>query len=87
MRRVVVTGMGVISSIGNNIKEVTNSLQTLKSGISLNEINKEMGLRSHISGNIKKLELTLKKLLFHPICKWDFHEKLEVYQNCYPINR
>ena len=56
MRRVVVTGMGVISSIGNNIKEVTNSLQTLKSGISLNEINKEMGLRSHISGNIKKLE-------------------------------
>ena len=57
MRRVVVTGMGVISSIGNNIKEVTNSLQTLKSGISLNEINKEMGLRSHISGNIKKLEL------------------------------
>ena len=53
MRRVVVTGMGVISSIGNNIKEVTNSLQTLKSGISLNEINKEMGLRSHISGNIK----------------------------------
>ena len=57
MRRVVVTGMGVISSIGNNIKEVTNSLQTLKSGISLNEINKEMGLRSHISGIIKKLEL------------------------------
>ena len=57
MRRVVVTGMGVISSIGNNIKEVTNSLQTLKSGISLNEINKEMGLRSHISGNIKKLQL------------------------------
>ena len=57
MRRVVVTGMGVISSIGNNIKEVTNSLQTLKSGISLNEINKEIGLRSHISGNIKKLEL------------------------------
>ena len=59
MRRVVVTGMGVISSIGNNIKEVTNSLQTLKSGISLNEINKEMGLRSHISGNIKKLELAM----------------------------
>ena len=57
MRRVVVTGMGVISSIGNSIKEVTNSLQTLKSGISLNEINKEMGLRSHVSGNIKKLEL------------------------------
>ena len=57
MRRVVVTGMGVISSIGNNIKEVTNSLHPLKSGISLNEINKEMGLRSHISGNIKKLEL------------------------------
>ena len=57
MRRVVVTGMGVISSIGNNIKEVTTSLKSLKSGISLNETNKEMGLRSHISGNIKNLDL------------------------------
>ncbi len=57
MRRVVVTGMGIISSIGNNVKEVTESLQTLKSGISLNQVNKEMGLRSHISGNIKDLEL------------------------------
>ena len=57
MRRVVVTGMGIISSIGNNLVEVTESLRNLKSGISSNEINKEMGLRSHVSGNIKDLEL------------------------------
>ena len=49
MRRVVVTGMGIISSIGNNLVEVTESLRNLKSGISSNEINKEMGLRSHVS--------------------------------------
>jgi len=57
MRRVVVTGMGIISSIGNNLLEVTKSLRNLKSGISSNEINKEMGLRSHVSGNIKDLQL------------------------------
>ena len=34
MRRVVVTGMGIISSIGNNLVEVTESLRNLKSGIS-----------------------------------------------------
>ena len=33
MRRVVVTGMGVVSSLGNNIAEVTDSLKNGKSGI------------------------------------------------------
>ena len=40
MRRIVVTGMGIISSIGNNTEEVTESLKNLSSGIRLNEINK-----------------------------------------------
>ena len=57
MKRVVVTGLGIISSIGNNIKEVENSLRNLTSGIEVNEINKEIGLRSHVSGNIKNIEL------------------------------
>ena len=57
MREVVVTGIGIVSSIGNNIPEVTDSLQNLRSGISKNEANLELGLRSHVSGSIQNLEL------------------------------
>ena len=57
MQKVVVTGFGIVSSLGNNTREVTNSLRSLSSGITLNEINKGMGLRSHISGSIKNLDL------------------------------
>ena len=56
MREVVVTGIGIVSSIGNNVAEVTNSLHNLKSGISHNDINAELGLRSHVSGSIKNLD-------------------------------
>ena len=57
MREVVVTGIGIVSSIGNNVEDVTESLKTLKSGIVKNEINLELGLRSHISGSVKNLDL------------------------------
>ena len=57
MREVVVTGMGIVSSLGNNTSEVKNSLKESISGISENKTNKEMGLRSHVSGSIKNLEL------------------------------
>ena len=57
MKRTVVTGLGIISSIGNNVEEVTKSLRTLSSGITLNQTNKEMGLRSHVSGAVKDLDL------------------------------
>ena len=56
MREVVVTGIGIVSSIGNNVAEVANSLHSLKSGISHNDINAELGLRSHVSGSIKNLD-------------------------------
>ncbi|CAA0116485.1 beta-ketoacyl-ACP synthase I [Zhongshania aliphaticivorans] len=57
MKRVVVTGMGIVSSIGNNLTEVLSSLQEGKSGIAFNETYKEMGFRSHVSGSIKNLDL------------------------------
>ena len=57
MREVVVTGMGRVSSLGNNISEVTNSLENLKSGITKNHINAELGLRSQVSGSVKDLEM------------------------------
>ena len=57
MREVVVTGYGIISCLGNDVKDVTESLKNSTSGISLNEVNKDLGLRSHISGSIENLEL------------------------------
>jgi 3-oxoacyl-[acyl-carrier-protein] synthase-1 len=53
MRRVVVTGLGIVSSIGNNAEEVLASLKAGKSGISANEAMKEHGFRSQIAGDVK----------------------------------
>ncbi len=53
MRRVVVTGLGVVSSIGNNANEVLASLKAGKSGITANADMAERGFRSQIAGNIK----------------------------------
>jgi len=52
MRRVVVTGIGIVSSLGNNASEVEDSLRNGKSGIKFQEEYKERGLRSHIAGSI-----------------------------------
>lgn len=52
MKRAVITGMGVISCLGNSIQEVEESLKTGKSGIQYNESYKEAGLRSHVSGTV-----------------------------------
>lgn len=57
MKRVVVTGMGIVSSLGNNVKEVLDSLQKLKSGIRFSEVYRELGLRSQVHGNIKNLDI------------------------------
>ncbi|WP_420131430.1 beta-ketoacyl-ACP synthase I [Rhodopseudomonas sp.] len=50
MRRVVVTGMGIVSSIGNNTQEVLASLHDAKSGISRAEKHAELGFRSQVQG-------------------------------------
>ncbi len=50
MRRVVVTGMGIISSIGNNPQEVLASLRSARSGISRAEKYAELGFRSQVQG-------------------------------------
>lgn len=50
MKRVVITGMGIVSCLGNNTEEVTASLKSGKSGIRFKEIYKEKGLRSHVAG-------------------------------------
>ncbi|MEM8744380.1 MAG: beta-ketoacyl synthase N-terminal-like domain-containing protein, partial [Pseudomonadota bacterium] len=50
MRRVVITGMGIVSSIGNNVQEVTASLREAKSGIVKAPEYAEMGFRSQVHG-------------------------------------
>ena len=57
MRRVVVTGMGIVSSLGNNQSEVLDSLQNGRSGITFQPEYAERGLRSHVAGSIKNLDV------------------------------
>jgi len=51
MRRVVITGMGIVSCLGNDLASVTQSLKEGRSGIKYQEQYKEMGLRSHVAGS------------------------------------
>jgi 3-oxoacyl-[acyl-carrier-protein] synthase-1 len=53
MRRVVVTGLGIVSPIGNNRAEVEASLRAGTSGIELNPEQAERGFRSHVAGTLK----------------------------------
>lgn len=53
MKRVVITGLGVISSIGNNKEEVLASLKAGKSGIEFVPTFAEVGMRSQVAGTIK----------------------------------
>ncbi|GAA0858424.1 beta-ketoacyl-ACP synthase I [Aliiglaciecola litoralis] len=52
MRRAVITGIGIVSSIGNNAEEVLDSLKHGRSGITFSEEFAEMGLRSQVWGKV-----------------------------------
>jgi len=57
MRRVVITGLGIVSCIGNNKVEVLDSLLNTKSGIVFSEEHKKYNFRSQVVGTIKNLNL------------------------------
>ncbi len=57
MNRVVITGMGIYSTIGYNLDEVTNSLYNGKSGIVFDQSRKDLGFRSALTGSIKRPKL------------------------------
>lgn len=57
MRRVVITGLGIVSSLGNNQSEVLASLQAGKSGITFQQSYADRGMRSHVAGDIKNLDI------------------------------
>ncbi len=52
MKRVVITGLGIVSCIGTDIDQVLTSLKEGKSGLRFQETYKEMGFRSHVAGTI-----------------------------------
>ena len=60
MRRVVITGMGIVSSLGTNQDEVTRSLRDSIPGIGFSQEAKDNGLRSHVCGQI---DLNLPELI------------------------
>ena len=60
MRRAVVTGLGIVSSIGNNKDEVLDSLREGRSGITFCEVYRDLGFRSHVHGSLK---VTLEDVL------------------------
>lgn len=65
MRRVVVTGIGIVSSIGTNADDVVDSLRLTRSGIEFNAEYAEIGLRSHVCGPVRvnPADLIDRKLL------------------------
>ena len=65
MKKVVVTGMGILSAIGNGIDKVKDSLLTGVSGIKFKQEYSDLGMRSHVSGsvNINLAELIDRKLM------------------------
>ncbi len=69
MRRVVITGMGIVSSLGTNQKEVTESLRDSRSGIGFSEEARDNGLRSHVCGQINlNLSELIDRKLFRFMC-------------------
>ena len=53
MRKAVITGIGIVSSIGDNKEEVLDSLKEARSGISYSKEYADMGFRSHVHGKPK----------------------------------
>ena len=64
-RRVVITGLGIVSCLGNSAEEVVDSLREGKSGISIRQEQIDMGMRSHVAGapKINVSELIDRKVL------------------------
>lgn len=58
MHRVAITGIGIVSCLGNNVQKTTGSLRLGKSGIGVDENRKELGFRSPLTGVIREFKAT-----------------------------
>jgi 3-oxoacyl-[acyl-carrier-protein] synthase-1 len=67
MKRVVVTGMGIVSCLGNDKNAVLDALRAGRSGIKFQEAYKEMGFRSHVAGSI---DINLTELIDRKVLRF-----------------
>lgn len=67
MKRVVVTGMGIVSCLGNDKNAVLDALRAGRSGIKFQEAYKEMGFRSHVAGSI---DINLAELIDRKVLRF-----------------
>ncbi len=67
MKRVVVTGMGIVSCLGNDQDAVLDALRAGRSGIKFQETYKEMGFRSHVAGSI---DINLSELIDRKVLRF-----------------
>lgn len=67
MKRVVVTGMGIVSCLGNDKAAVLDALRTGRSGIKFQESYQEMGFRSHVAGSV---DIDLKERIDRKILRF-----------------
>jgi 3-oxoacyl-[acyl-carrier-protein] synthase-1 len=67
MRRVVITGLGIVSCLGNDKDTVTANLRAGKAGIRFNPEYAEMGLRSQVSGSV---DLNLEELIDRKVLRF-----------------
>ena len=78
MKRAVITGLGIVSSIGNNQQEVLASLREGRSGITFSQELKDSGMRSHVWGNVK---LDTTGLIDRKVVRFMSDLSPEAYQN------
>ena len=76
MRRVVITGLGIVSCLGNDKDTVTANLRANRPGIRFNPEYAEMGLRSQVSGSI---DLNLEELIDRKIFRFVGHAAAYAY--------
>ncbi len=67
MKRVVVTGMGIVSCLGNDKNAVLDALRAGRSGIKFQETYKEKGFRSHVAGSV---DINLSELIDRKILRF-----------------
>ncbi len=76
MRRVVITGLGIVSCLGNDKDTVSANLRANRPGIRFNPEYAEMGLRSHVSGSV---DLNLEELIDRKVFRFVGHAAAYAY--------
>ena len=76
MRRVVITGIGIVSCLGNDKENVSASLRACRPGIRFNPSYAEMGLRSQVSGSV---DLNLEELIDRKVYRFMGHAAAYAY--------